>query len=224
MAYCSAAGQGSSDSPSRGTRAPESLNEALSEYVSASPPSSLLEGSSIAFATIDDIDAYASHIVAHLGESGREGMPRFALNRSTSEEDVRKAFPERWQRNPDEPNWGRAWLLRVPISDHVVGHIELRGGKTPQEMHRAYLSMGLRRSFTGRGLGRRLLDTAVDWARTQKNLEWIDLGVFAENETAIKLYKRYGFMETGFRRDAFRLEDGAVVDEILMSLRLGADR
>src|SRR5215475_14220344 len=68
----------------------------------------------------------------------------------------------------DEPLWGRLWLLTS--ERRVVGHLELRGGRVPAEMHRATLGMGILSAYTGRGHGRRLVEAALCWARDEAGL------------------------------------------------------
>ena len=80
--------------------------------------------------------------------------------------------------------------------------------------------MGIQRAFTGQGHGQRLIEVAVRWARDEAKLAWIDLGVFAHNLPARKLYRRMGFVEQGLHRDAFRLDAGLSVDDIQMTLEL----
>jgi ribosomal protein S18 acetylase RimI-like enzyme len=87
-------------------------------------------------------------------------------------------------------------------------------------MHRAMLGMGVLRRHTGQGHGRRLIEAAVAWARGNTRLAWIDLGVFATNARARALYVRTGFVEQGLRPDAFRIDAGLAVDDVLMALDL----
>jgi RimJ/RimL family protein N-acetyltransferase len=166
----------------------------------------------------DDPDAYARHLCEHMAESGRGGLPHFAISRVWSREEVRTSFAERLSRGLGEPLWGRAWILAD--GPRVVGHLELRGGRVLAEMHRATLGMGLLGAYTGQGHGRRLVEEAVRWARDEAGLRWIDLGVFAGNAPARKLYARAGFVEIGERPDAFRLDAGPSVDDVQMTLKL----
>lgn len=167
-----------------------------------------------------DIDALARHIVAQSAESGREGSPHFAISRTFVREEVRHNLALRLGRELDEPLWGRAWALYAPGGKEIVGNLELRGGRIPAELHRATLGMGIMRAYTGQGHGRRLLESAVEWARDVARLEWIDLGVFAGNTPAQRLYARMGFVEVGTRREAFRLDAGVAVDDVQMTLKL----
>lgn len=168
----------------------------------------------------EDTEAFARHNVAHLAESGREGMPHFAIARRWSKDEIRSSLSERMERRLDEPLWGRAWGLYAPDGKEMVGHIELRGGRVAAEMHRATLGMGIMRAYTGQGHGGRLVEAAITWARDKTRLEWIDLGVFSGNEPAQKLYRRMGFVEIGTRREAFHLDAGVTVDDIMMVLRI----
>lgn len=167
----------------------------------------------------NDAEAYARHTVAHMEESGRAGMPHFALSRSWVREEIQSNLVARLTKELDEPLWGRAWALMTPDGEEVVGHLELRGGRMPAEMHRATLGMGIVRAYTAQGHGGRMIEVAARWAR-EAELAWIDLGVFAANTPARKLYKRMGFVEIGVRTDAFHLDAGVAVDDVLMVLKL----
>src|SRR5271170_1082317 len=151
-----------------------------------SPPAAEASPPTIRMAKLDgeDPDAYARHMIEHMAESGRGGSPHFAISRTWSRDDVRASFIGRLAKGLDEPLWGRAWLLAE--GRRAVGHLELRGGRVPAEMHRATLGMGMLRAFTRQGHGRRLLEAAARWARDEAKLGWIDLGVFSGNAPARK--------------------------------------
>lgn len=87
------------------------------------------------------------------------------------------------------------------------------GGPASCSRHVARLGMGLQADYRGRGIGRQLLDAVITKAR-ELGLEKIELGVYASNEPAIRLYRSFGFTEEGTHKRA-RLVDG-VYDDILM--------
>lgn len=170
-------------------------------------------------ARLADAGLFASHLVRHLAESGHSGAPIFAPVPTPSHREVRESSELRWGRPLSEPVWGRAWLLCAE-EGRVVGHVELRGGRIAAELHRATLGMGIERPYVGQGHGTRLLAEAIRWARVEAGLAWIDLGVFAGNEPARRLYERAGFVTLGPRVDAFRLQDGTTITDVLMALEL----
>jgi ribosomal protein S18 acetylase RimI-like enzyme len=170
--------------------------------------------------TREDTAAFAKFMVEYLGESGRDGSAHFAVASPPSSEDIECALRARIGKRLDEALWGRAWILVEPSDGRVVGHAELLGGRCPSERHRATMGVGVLHAYTRQGHGKRLLDSAVRWAREQGSIDWIDLCVFSTNLLARTLYKRVGFVDTGFRQDAYRLDSGASVDDIHMVLRL----
>jgi ribosomal protein S18 acetylase RimI-like enzyme len=81
------------------------------------------------------------------------------------------------------------------------------------------MAMGIERDFRGQGWGGRLLQTALDWARAETTLAWVDLGVFEHNAPARALYRKFGFKEVGRREDLFRVH-GVRITDIQMVLEL----
>lgn len=173
-----------------------------------------------------EIGAFVGHLARQMGESGKDGAPHSGP-RTVIDRDETRARIERDACIPlGEPGWERAWLAWVPEGgdpqrrERVIGHVDLRGGRLAAEMHRAVLGIGIERSHWRRGLGERLLRTAIDWAGGEASLAWIDLFVFAENAPARALYRKLGFEERGTVEDAFRLADGTRVADVRMTLKL----
>lgn len=93
---------------------------------------------------------------------------------------------------------GGMWVMRDDEGT-VVGSIAANRIDGPTvELHRLYLDAHLR----GRGLGRRLLETAVDWAR--EHGAWrIELWSDTRFADAHRLYERLGYVKS----DARTLDD-----------------
>lgn len=98
-----------------------------------------------------------------------------------------------------------------------VGVYKLRGQL--KFRHRAGLGISVRRDYWGRGLGSMLLAEAIRAAR-ENGFEQLELGVFADNTRAIRLYEKAGFQKVGVQPRAFKLKDGTYRDEIMMVLFL----
>lgn len=159
----------------------------------------------------------AQHVERHAHESGRNGDIIFAPFLELDREVFEAARYETWRRPLDELGWERFWGAFV--GERVIGHIELTGLSSEASAHRARLGMGVEREFRGQGWGRVLLDVALAWARGQPSLSWVELSVFAHNERARSLYRRHGFEEVAFVRDAYRVANKSI-DDVMMVLSL----
>lgn len=113
------------------------------------------------------------------------------------------------------PGWQRWFVAGSP--EQIVGHVNLKASMLKTQLHRCELGIGIERAARGQGLGRRLMLTAISFAREAPTLEWIDLRVFRHNRSARALYRSLGFQETGMIEDCFRIE-GVRVDDVLMTL------
>ena len=70
----------------------------------------------------------------------------------------------------------------------------------------------------GRGLGSRLLGSALDWLYTETETNRVDLDLFVENERARRTYEKLGFIVEGRLRDYHRSVDGHIRDALIMSI------
>jgi RimJ/RimL family protein N-acetyltransferase len=104
----------------------------------------------------------------------------------------------------------------------LVGHLYLAGGGLLSELHRVNLGMGIIAPYRRQGGGGLLLTEAIDWARHQPTIDWIDLGVFSDNPGARALYEGHGFTAVGRVDDRFRV-DGESLDDISMTLAVASD-
>ncbi len=97
----------------------------------------------------------------------------------------------------------------------LVGMLNLH----PNRHGFADLGMLVDRDWRGRGVGTALVDAAIDKARGG-GLHKLSLEVFVNNEAAIALYRRCGFVDEGVRRNQYRRASGELWDVIMMGLEL----
>lgn len=103
---------------------------------------------------------------------------------------------------------------------HVVGVASFQGmGHRARLSHRGELSISILKAEWGNGLGSRLMEAAIDFARDTAHADIISLEVRSDNERAIRLYERFGFEKIGRFRGFFKI-DGQLVDCDLMNLYL----
>lgn len=110
-------------------------------------------------------------------------------------------------------------FLVAEIDDRIVGQLTLEGGRRRNVRHSAVLGITVARDWRGQGVGHRLLDQAIRWARDTGIISRVELHVFARNTGAIRLYEAFGFVVEGRRREAI-LRDGEYLDDLVMGLML----
>lgn len=76
--------------------------------------------------------------------------------------------------------------------------------------------MGIAEHVRDNGIGTILLNTLIGWAVNNNSIEKITLQVFSNNERAIHLYKKFGFIMEGRLKNDIKLRDGSYIDNICM--------
>jgi len=111
--------------------------------------------------------------------------------------------------------WNLDETLVAVAAGEVVGsiHIDASGFGFGE------IGMAVAREWRGHGVGSALLAAAIDWAR-ERGLHKLSLSVFAHNEAAIALYRKFGFVEEGRRVNHYRRASGELWDAIEMGLLL----
>lgn len=161
---------------------------------------------------------FAEHMERHVAESGRHGVHFMPFLASDPDRPMGVA-PDRLLLDLDQKGWVRCWVAVDADTDHVVGHVDLKGSKLRTGLHRCELGLGIEEPWRGQGLGTRLMQVAIGFARAEPRLHWIDLCTFSTNTPARALYRKLGFTEVGLVRDRFRL-DGQSVDDVQMVLQV----
>ncbi len=136
----------------------------------------------------------------------------------TTVEDVRKLKMtiEKERDWIQEHNADGKIILVAQIDGTIVGAVPIENGKRTRIAHVAVLAISVLKEFRGLGVGKTLLQSAIDWAGEDPLIEKIGLGVFATNKKAIGLYRKMGFVEEGRRIKEIKVGPNNYVDSILM--------
>lgn len=97
-----------------------------------------------------------------------------------------------------------AHAILEPVSP-LAGHAHVR-----------VLTIVVHAGFTQQGIGSALMQALIDQAR-RHGVERIELRVRDGNVAALRLYRKFGFIEEGRSRRRIRLADGACLDDICMA-------
>jgi len=120
------------------------------------------------------------------------------------------------KRNLDDEN--AFWAVACVEPHGIIGNLNLNAVSWQSRYkHRATMGLAILKDFWNLGVGSAALGDAIEWLRGSK-YERLELYVVADNERAVALYKKKGFVITGTRPRALKYGDGTYADDYFMSL------
>jgi RimJ/RimL family protein N-acetyltransferase len=99
----------------------------------------------------------------------------------------------------------------------IVGVLSCAGGEHRGNHHTTTLGITIHKDWRNQGIGRKLMEQAIAWAKGTGVIKRIQLGVTATNAAAIHLYEKLGFKKEGLRRRGM-FKNGRFYDTWLMGL------
>ncbi|MGE7602481.1 N-acetyltransferase family protein [Peribacillus sp. NPDC097675] len=87
----------------------------------------------------------------------------------------------------------------------LIGYLIAMGGRAKKTIHSAYLVIGILKEHRGKGIGNSLFQNVMKWA-PQHQISRLELTAVTQNETAVALYKKYGFDIEGTKRNSLVIQ------------------
>jgi predicted N-acetyltransferase YhbS len=119
---------------------------------------------------------------------------------------------------------GAGRVLVALAGDQVVGHLQLIGTDRPGQVE--LKNMAVPESLQGRGIGARLVRTAIDLV-TAESATAVHVATAAADVDNLRFYQRQGFRMRSIERDAFTPATGypseIVIDGIVLRDRVWLD-
>ena len=110
-------------------------------------------------------------------------------------------FPsvEAWRKRLAEQSAGRYSLVAC-VGEEIVGQLGLWTETSPRRRHVGSLGMAVRDDWQGKGVGSSLMQAAVELADRWLGLTRLELTVYTDNQPAVQLYEKFGFVTEGIHR------------------------
>lgn len=106
--------------------------------------------------------------------------------------------------------------LTLEVEHVVAGRLTVWRHRGRYDSHVGELAIVIANGYRDDGLGRALIDAALDWGRAV-GLRKVGLGVFPGNARAIAAYRAAGFVDEGVQRHQLRVGD--VDHDVLLMAR-----
>lgn len=108
-------------------------------------------------------------------------------------------------------------MLLGVIDNRIVSVSQISSQNRQRIGHNSELAISVKKEYWGNRVGSFAIEQLIKFAKDNKSIKNISLGVKEDNHNAIKLYKRHGFVEVGVHKNLFNI-NGDYYDEILMDL------
>ena len=102
------------------------------------------------------------------------------------------------------------------IDDLIVGTLFFIANAKRKNSHTGEFGVSVHPQFQGIGIGRHLINTLLNWAKSNRPIEKVYLSVFSTNLVAIELYRDLGFIEEGRHIKAVKQLNGEYIDVLQM--------
>ena len=110
-------------------------------------------------------------------------------------------------------------LFIAKIGDEIVGEASFSSCSADRLKHIGELGICVKKSRWGSGVGSKLMETVINFAKYDAKAEIITLNVRSDNMRAIKLYEKYGFKKFGCFKGYFKINN-SLIDCDYMNLYL----
>jgi putative acetyltransferase len=108
------------------------------------------------------------------------------------------------------------WVPTNPTPKKIAGVVGILGMQNSRMKHIRSIFIAVHKDFQGQGVGRRLMQAALDLCDGPLQARRVELSVYTDNKPAVDLYQKLGFVLEGrLRCNAFR--DGHYVDSYAMA-------
>lgn len=110
------------------------------------------------------------------------------------------------------------------VAEHLgvlVGHAFLEPLTLAATSHVVRLTIAVHEGHQGQGVGRALMNELLRWARSNPQIEKVELQVRSSNERARALYQSLGFVEEGRKTRRLKIGPNQYLDDVYMALWVG---
>ena len=160
-------------------------------------------------AVASDAAALLLHLKRVGGETDNLSFDGSTFNISEERE---ARFIDRFLRSRDDV------MLVATVGDEVIGNAIVERNRVARYRHRAEISITVVKDWWGKGVGGRLMEMMIEFARSV-GIEMLYLEARADNGRALSLYRRFGFERVGVYKSFFKI-NGEYFDAELMTLKI----
>ncbi|TRX75013.1 GNAT family N-acetyltransferase [Pseudomonas mangiferae] len=151
-------------------------------------------------------------LIRHCEVADAPALHQLYAHPSVYRDTLQLPFPseEVWTKRLSQPT-EHVYKLVACLNGQVVGQLTVETNTRPRRRHVAGFGMGVAPQAQRRGVGSRLMEAMIELCDGWLNVERIEMTVFVDNQAALALYIKYGFVVEGTSK-RYALREGVYVD------------
>jgi RimJ/RimL family protein N-acetyltransferase len=102
------------------------------------------------------------------------------------------------------------------INSQIIGMVHVNNYTMQRIRHIGVLTISILPGFRDQALGSFFMQTILDWGKLEPVIEKISLVVHSNNDRAIHLYRKFGFIEEGRKIKEIKFAPDQYIDSIMM--------
>ncbi len=111
----------------------------------------------------------------------------------------------------------KSLFIVAEAETRIMASLAFHGSHLRRYQHQGEFAMGVLQAYWGHGVGAALVRTMLDWT-VRSGIIRVTLKVVSDNYRAIKLYRRFGFVEEGrLIKDRYYADRKEFADSIIMA-------
>lgn len=132
-----------------------------------------------------------------------------------------ESMDEEWERNflTEKQDSKDSLMLICEIEGKMAGSCALNRETHIKTRHRGSIGIGILKEYWNLGIGTVFFEEILTKSE-ELGIKQLELSVFEGNERGMALYRKMGFVQTGFLPDAVCLKDGTMLKEYTMIKQL----
>jgi ribosomal protein S18 acetylase RimI-like enzyme len=130
-----------------------------------------------------------------------------------SYEESSRLHDEEWKKELENP---KSHMLVAKEGDSIFAMVAAYQEDNVKMQHMAYIwGVYVRKEYRGQGIGKKLMEKALEELVKNKEIEKVDLNVNTSQLSAVRLYEKLGFVVAGTLHRELKV-DGKYYDEYVM--------
>jgi len=88
-------------------------------------------------------------------------------------------------------------MIIALVGDRVIGSLHFTGGARARIHHTGEFGVSVFKDYWGQGIGTAMVQELIHWSKDSKVIRKLNLRVRSDNDRAIRVYEKLGFVQEG---------------------------